>query len=82
MLKSQMKTTLITVLEMKGVVHFEFIPQVQAVNQAYYMGTMKRLCEAVHRKLPDRGPTFGFSAMTMLQLTWRSVSSSFWPKNL
>jgi len=35
MLKSQMKTLLITFFDIKGTVHFTFIPQDQIVNQAY-----------------------------------------------
>jgi len=36
MSKSQMKTILITFLDIKGIVHFELIPQGQTVNRAYY----------------------------------------------
>jgi hypothetical protein len=43
MLKSQMKTMLITFLDMKGTAHFEFIPQGQTVNQAYYVKLMEAL---------------------------------------
>jgi hypothetical protein len=37
-------------LDINGIVHFEFIPQGQTVNEAYYMEVLKRLREAVLRK--------------------------------
>jgi hypothetical protein len=37
MSKSQMKTLLITFFDIKGVIPFEFTPQGQIVNQAYYV---------------------------------------------
>jgi hypothetical protein len=46
------------------------------VNQAYYTGLLKLLREAVRNFVP----TFGFCNMTMLRLTWRPLSNSFWPK--
>jgi hypothetical protein len=49
MLKSQMKTMLITFFDIKGTVHFE------TVNQAY-VEILKRLREAVHRKGPQLWP--------------------------
>jgi hypothetical protein len=38
---------LITFFEIKDIVHFEFIPQGQTVNQAYYVQIPKRLRESV-----------------------------------
>jgi hypothetical protein len=46
----ELKTRLITSLDIKGTVHFEFIPQGPTVNQAYYVEMWKRLREVVHRK--------------------------------
>jgi hypothetical protein len=51
-----MKIMLITFFDIKGGVHFEFIPQGQTVNQAYYVGILKQLHEAVYRKRPELGP--------------------------
>jgi transposase len=45
-----MKTMLISFFDIKGTVHFEFIPQGQTVNQAYYVKTVKWLHEAVHKE--------------------------------
>jgi hypothetical protein len=50
--KSQMKTMLIT-FDIKGIVHYKFIPQGQTVNHAYYMERLKQLHEAVCRKRPQ-----------------------------
>jgi hypothetical protein len=54
-----MKTKLITCFDIKGIVHFEFIPQGQTVNQAYYLYVeiLKWLHEAVHRKEPELWPS-------------------------
>jgi len=56
MSKSRMEAVLITFFDIKDVVRFEFIPQDQTVNQAYYVEISKRLCEAVHRKGPEPWP--------------------------
>jgi len=48
---------LITFFDIKGIVHFEFIPQDQTLNQAYYVEIMKQSHEAVHRKRPELWPS-------------------------
>jgi hypothetical protein len=50
MSKSQMKTMLITFFDIKVTIHFEFIPQGQTGNQAYYVEILKRLRGSVIRK--------------------------------
>jgi hypothetical protein len=41
---------LIISFDIKGTIHFEFIPQGKTANQAYYVDTLKRLREAVRTK--------------------------------
>jgi hypothetical protein len=53
MSKLQMKMMLIPFFDIRDIVHFEFIPQGQTVNQAYYVEILKWLYEAVHRKWPE-----------------------------
>jgi hypothetical protein len=63
----------------KSIVHFEFIPQGQTVNQAYYVEILKKLCESVYRRKPELWPGDEFTSMTMLQLT-RCCQSFSGPK--
>lgn len=51
--KSNIKTMLISFFDVKGVVHSEFVPQGQTVNQAFYLEVLKRLRNSVRRKRPD-----------------------------
>jgi hypothetical protein len=57
MLKSQTKRMLITSFNIKGILHFDFTPQGQTVNQAYYyVEILKQLCDAVLIKSPELWP--------------------------
>jgi hypothetical protein len=52
-----MKTMLITFFDIKGTVHFEFIPQGETENQDYHVEVLKQLHEAVRRKRPELWPS-------------------------
>jgi len=43
--KSRAKTMLLTFLDIRGIVHYEFVPAGQTVNQVYYLEVLERLCE-------------------------------------
>ena len=48
----QVKSNVKTIFDIKGLVHFEFVPQGQYVNQQFYLEVLKRLHDAVRRKCP------------------------------
>jgi len=43
---------LLTFFDIKGIVHCEFVPTGQTVNQVYYLEVLERLYEKVRRKRP------------------------------
>ena len=40
-------------LDIRGIVHYEFVPAGQTVNKVYYLEVLKRLREKVRRKRPE-----------------------------
>ncbi|UYV82351.1 hypothetical protein LAZ67_21001768 [Cordylochernes scorpioides] len=53
-IKSKLKCLLITLFDVKELVHYEFVPEVQAINQHYYLDVLRRLREAVRQKRPEK----------------------------
>ena len=51
--KSQIKSMLIVFYDMRGIIHREFVPQGQTVNQDYYICVLRRLREDIRRKRPE-----------------------------
>lgn len=51
--RSNVKAMLITFFDFRGIVHREWVPQGQTINQHYYLEVMKRLRENVRKKRPD-----------------------------
>ncbi|UYV66161.1 CLCN3 [Cordylochernes scorpioides] len=49
MIKSKLKCLLITFFDVKGLVHYEFVPEGQSINQLYFLDVLRCLREAVHR---------------------------------
>jgi hypothetical protein len=75
-----METLLITSFDIKGTVHFEFIPQGQTVNQVYYVEILKRLREAERKKRPELWPNDRIPYHDNAPAK-RVLSRSFWRKN-
>ena len=51
---SKVKVMLIVFFDMKSIVHYEYVPQGQTVNQQFYLQVLKRLRLAVSRKRPQK----------------------------
>ena len=53
MSKSKVKVMLIAFCDIKGIVHFEFLPQGQTVNQYVYKEILRHLMRSVQDKRRD-----------------------------
>lgn len=51
--KSAVKTMLICFFDVRGIVHSEYVPEHQTVNQVFYLSVLRRLRESVRLKRPD-----------------------------
>jgi len=77
--KSKIKSMLICFFDSQGIVHTEFVPQGQTVDQFYYceiLEILKTELFACNHALR----TIGCSITTMPLVTWRSLRSNFWQK--
>ena len=52
--RSKVKVMLIVFFDMESIVHYEYVPQGQTVNQQFYLQVLKLLRLAVSRKRPQK----------------------------
>ena len=65
-------------LDITRIVHYEFVPTGQTVNQVYYLEVLKRLREKVRRKRPELfANTHGSCITTMHLLIRHCLEGSF-----
>jgi len=75
MSKSKIKSMLICFFDSQGIVHKEFVPPGQTVNQTFYREVLERLRKRVARVRPGIART-----TTTPHVTWQSPSMNFWQK--
>ncbi|XP_039949898.1 histone-lysine N-methyltransferase SETMAR-like [Bactrocera tryoni] len=51
--RSKVKVMLIVFFDIRGVVHYEYVPTGQTISKKYYVGVMRRLPDAIRRKHPS-----------------------------
>ena len=51
--RSNVKAMLITFFDFRGMIHREWVPQGQTVNQHFYLEVVKRLRENIRKKRPE-----------------------------
>jgi len=54
--KSKVKTMIVAFFDSRGIIHKEFVPSGQTVNQVYYRQVLERLRKRVNRVRPDIAP--------------------------
>jgi len=69
--KSRVKTMLLTFFDIRRIVHYEFVPTGQTVNQVYYLKVLGRLREEVGGNDPNFLPTTHGSCITTMHLFTR-----------
>jgi hypothetical protein len=78
--RSNVKTMLIAFFDAEGLVHHEFLPQCQTMNQTVYITVLQRLRDAVRQKRPHKwSPVPGFCTTTMHHAMLPWVSGNSWP---
>jgi hypothetical protein len=78
--RSSTKTMLIVFIDIRSIVHHEFVPQGQTVNKKFYCEVLRRLRENIQRKRSDLWRVKNwFSTTTMHRVTEHSLFVSFSP---
>ncbi|KAL4120451.1 hypothetical protein QTP88_013142 [Uroleucon formosanum] len=52
--RSNVKTMLIVFFDIEGIIHYEFVPHGQTVNQVFYKDVLIRLRERIRKKRPEK----------------------------
>lgn len=66
--------------DIEGIVHVEISPKSVFANAAFLVEVLKRLRDAVKRKIPDKWKNCDSSIMTRQPLNRRFLTNNSWPE--
>ncbi|UYV67800.1 hypothetical protein LAZ67_5002103 [Cordylochernes scorpioides] len=79
MSKSKTKVLFGTFFDHQGIVHYEFLPQGQTINQYVYLAILRRLRESIRKKRPEKLKTGNAKPTHLMKIVYHVLQGTTCP---